>query len=56
MNREHEALKIRYRALSDDWNRMRNVEREWAMLRDKVIYLCCAVAILMSMAVFTGAI
>ena len=37
MNREHEALKLRYEALSRDWNRLRDIEDDWRLLRDRVL-------------------
>lgn len=56
MNREYQALKIRYEALSRDWHRQRDVEREWRTLRDRIFYALAFIAGLMSVLIITGAI
>lgn len=46
MNREYEALRLRYEALSRDWNRLRDIEEEWRLLRNRVIHWSLLIAAL----------
>lgn len=49
MSRNDAMLKARYRALARDWNRLRDIERDWRTLRVRVVY---AFALVMSASAF----
>ena len=46
--------KMRYDALSADWHRLRDIEREWRQLRDKVLMVAAIVAGMIPLAIIAG--
>ncbi len=54
LERDHEALRLRYKALSDDWNRQRDHEAEWNTFTRRVFWFGSGVALIAALCVIAG--